>query len=151
MAALSVMVVLGLGGTLTEVGPWYRNLRKPALNPPDWLFGPAWTTIGVLTATAAVRAWRRAPTRRQRTVTIALFGVNAALNVAWSALFFKRRRPDLALVELLALLGSVAALIGAFLRRAPGAAALLLPYLLWVSFAGWLNREVVRLNGPFVR
>lgn len=149
VAGLATGSVLMLGGMLTEVGPWYRALRKPGLNPPDWVFGPAWTTIGVLTATAAVKAWRRARTRRQKVVVVALFGVNAVLNVAWSALFFKRQRPDLALVELLGLLGSVAALMGAFARRAPQASALLLPYFAWVSFAGWLNSEVVRLNAPF--
>ena len=149
VAGVATGGVLMLGGMLTEIGPWYRSLRKADLNPPDWLFGPAWTTIGVLTATAAVKAWRGAHTRRQKVVVVTLFGANAALNVAWSALFFKRQRPDLALIELLGLLGSVAAMVGAFSRRAPQASALLLPYLAWVSFAGWLNREVVRLNGPF--
>jgi benzodiazapine receptor len=148
-AALAALAVAVLGGLATEIGPWYRGLAKPAWNPPDWLFGPAWTLIYALTALAGVEAWQAARDAGQRRVLAALFIINGSLNVLWSLLFFRLRRPDWALVEVVALWLSILALIlycGRLRRRT---IALLLPYLLWVSFAAVLNASVVRLNTPF--
>lgn len=150
IASACVVVVLFSGGMLTEIGPWYRALRTPSWQPPDWLFGPVWTTIGVLTTWSAVLAWRSGD-GAQRGWVIALFAANAVLNVLWSLLFFKLRRPDWALPEAAALWLSVAALVAAFAGWSPRAALLLAPYLLWVGIAFFLNRAVVRLNRPFGR
>jgi len=148
VAAVLTMVVAGAGGALTQIGPWYFALAKPTWQPPDWLFGPAWTTIFTLTAIAGVLAWRNAAARG-RALVAAAFALNATLNVAWSALFFFLRRPDWALVEVVALWLSVAALMLVTRRFNRVAPWLLLPYLLWVGFAGVLNLAIVRLNGPF--
>lgn len=148
VAAGSVVGVLFLGGMLTEIGPWYNALRTPWWQPPGWAFPVVWTTIGVLTAWAAVLAWRSADAS-ERGWVVALFALNAALNVAWSGLFFKLRRPDWALPEAAALWLSVLALVVAFAAWTPFAAALLAPYLLWVGTAFFLNLAVVRLNRPF--
>ena len=145
------MFVLGLGGALTRLGPWYEDLRKPAWQPPGWLFGPAWTTIGVLTACSAVLAWRGAETRADRTRVIGLFAANGVLNVLWSALFFNRRRPDWALAEVGPLWLSIAALIAGLAPLSRRASWLLAPYLAWVSFASVLNFKIVQLNRPFGR
>lgn len=149
LAAVAAAAVAMLGGLMTELGPWYRSLQQPAWKPPDWAFGPAWTVIFALTALAAARAWREAPGRAQRRKLLWLLAVNAFLNVLWSVLFFRLRRPDWALVEVLLLWLSVGVLMATVARWSRGAAWLLLPYLLWVTFAGALNGAVVRLNGPF--
>ncbi len=148
VAALLTMLVAGAGGSLTQIGPWYFALAKPAWQPPDWLFGPAWTTIFTLTAIAGVLAWRGAA-GRGRWLVAGAFALNAALNIAWSALFFFLRRPDWALVEVVPLWLSVAGLMLVTARFNRVAPWLLLPYLLWVGFAGFLNLTIVRLNGPF--
>ncbi|MEO0398664.1 MAG: TspO/MBR family protein [Pseudomonadota bacterium] len=145
-AALSVSFA---GGSLTTIGPWYRALEKSTLNPPDWVFGPVWTIIYILVVFSAVYGWRTAQTPSRRRWVTVLFLANAGLNVGWSALFFAMQRPDWALMELTLLWLSVAALIAFLAPFARVSALLLTPYLAWVSFAGYLNMEVVRLNPPF--
>jgi len=147
-AAWAIVVALA-GMWATELGPWYASLRQPDWKPPDLWFGPAWTLIYTLAATAAAKAWLGAASRRQRLRLGAAFVLNGALNVLWSWLFFRARRPDLALAEVVLLWLSIALLIALAVRASPVAAWLLAPYLLWVSFAAALNCAVVRLNGPF--
>jgi translocator protein len=148
-AALGVVAVGGLGGLATELGPWYRALKLPSWQPPDWAFGPAWSMIYLLTAIAAVRVWLRAPSPRERAQWLAALAANGAINVFWSWLFFKARRPDWALAEVVLLWLSIALLIVIARRHDLIAALLLAPYLLWVTFAASLNYAVVRLNAPF--
>jgi tryptophan-rich sensory protein len=138
-----------LGGTLTDTGPWYQSLRKPSWQPPDWLFAPTWTLIFALSTVSAVYVWRNASTRVQREWMVGLFALNGFLNVFWSTLFFAMRRPDWALIEVVLLWLSILLPIIAFWRFARPASLCLLPYLLWVSFAAFLNLTVVQLNGPF--
>jgi tryptophan-rich sensory protein len=134
---------------MTDLGPWYQELNKPSWQPPDWLFGPAWTIIFALAAVAAVAAWRSAPTEADSEWIIILFAANGILNVLWSALFFHFHRPDWALIEVPFLWLSILIPIVVFWRYSKAASALLLPYLAWVTFAAVLNYEIVRLNGPF--
>lgn len=148
VAALLAVLVGGLGGLATDIGPWYFSLVKPSWQPPDWLFGPVWSTIYLLTAIAGVRAWRRGNPAQHRQFLLAL-AVNLVLNVLWSVLFFTVKRPDWALFEVAALWLSIAWLALVMRPYAPLSAALLLPYLLWVAFAGYLNWTILRLNGPF--
>jgi benzodiazapine receptor len=148
-AAAAAVLVASLGATMTDLGPWYQALEKPSWQPPDWLFGPAWTLIFALAAIAGVIAWRRAETDSQREWIIALFAINGTLNILWSALFFRLHRPDWSLIESVFLWLSVLALILAFYRYARRASWLLVPYLAWVTFAMILNYAIVRLNGPF--
>jgi tryptophan-rich sensory protein len=149
VAVLAAIAVAVIGGAMTDVGPWYRELEKPAYNPPDWLFAPAWTLIYALAVIAAVIGWQAADTSARRAWLISLFFCNASLNILWSALFFTVMRPDWALAEVAALWLSVLALIVFFLPFSRRAALALAPYLLWVSFAAWLNFAIVRLNAPF--
>jgi translocator protein len=146
VVAVVCLVVMGaLGGLATEIGPWYASLLKPSWQPADWLFGPVWTTIYILIGIAAVRAWRRAdaPAKNQ---LLWLWIINGLLNVVWSVLFFTMKRPDWALLEVVALWLSIAALIVVLARIDRLAAALLLPYLAWVSFAAYLNLTIAQLN-----
>ena len=152
VAFICMSIVLGAGFllTLSALTDWFQLLRKPSWQPPDWLFGPAWTTIGLLCVASAVIAWRGGD-EAQRSAEIRLFAVNGVLNAGWSALFFKLRRPDLALIEVGPLWLSVLALVAAFAPYRPVAAWLLAPYLLWVGFASVLNWKVYSLNRPFGR
>ncbi len=149
VAAALALATASLGGALTDIGPWYRGLAKPAFQPPDWLFGPAWTLIFALCAVAGAHAWNRAYGSHQRRRVLTLFAANAVLNVGWSLLFFHWRRPDWALVEVAFLWVSILALIVVLGRQAPRVRWLLAPYLAWVSFASVLNAAIVRLNAPF--
>lgn len=146
IAVVAAMTTGAIGGALTPLGPWYRELIKPAFQPPDWLFGPAWTTIFLLTAYAGHRAWEAG---NRSSVVLALFGINAALNVFWSYLFFFIQRPDWSTWEAVALWLSVIAIIVVFGRKTPSIRWLMAPYALWVAFAFVLNVAIVRLNGPF--
>lgn len=148
-AALSATAVAALGALLTQLGPWYYQLVKPSWQPPDWLFGPAWTLIFALSALAGVRYWRANTTREDRQWVMAAFALNAFLNTLWTLLFFRLERPDWALVEVPFLWLSILVLFVLISQGAHRAAWLLTPYLLWVSFAALLNWKIVQLNAPF--
>lgn len=149
VAAAAAVAVAVLGAISTDLGDWYYQLRQPAWKPPDWAFGPAWTVIFSLTAVAGVWAWRDAPDRAAREWLLALFALNGFLNVLWSLLYFRLRRPDWARVEVVFLWLSVALLIGVLGRYSRRAAWMLVPYLVWVAYAGALNWATVSLNAPF--
>ena len=149
VAGMAALALAAAGGLLTEVGPWYRQLRKPSWQPPDWAFGPAWTIILGLAAWSAALAWVAAPSAGARTLVVVLYGLNALFHLLWSPLFFKLRRPDWALLEVPLLWLSILAPMLLVAPFSPLAAWMLLPYLLWVSFAAYLNWTIVRLNRPF--
>ena len=149
IAALAACAVAGLGALTTDLGPWYRSLVQPSWQPPDWAFGPAWTTIFALAAIAGVLGWQRAPDQASREWMLGLFALNGVLNLLWSLLYFRLRRPDWALYEVGFLWLSVLLLIVVLRPYARTAAWLLVPYLLWVAFAGALNYASVQLNRPF--
>src|SRR5690606_10541549 len=128
-----VTIVALSGGLATEIGPWYQALRKPAFQPPDWLFGPAWTLIFLLTAIAAADCWRKARSDADRRWIVLVFTVNGILNVVWSVLFFKLRRPDWALGEVVLLWVSIVSLMIVARPLSTRALVLLAPYLAWVS------------------
>lgn len=148
-AALAAVAVAIVGALTTDLGTWYQGLRQPDWKPPDALFGPAWTLIFALCAVAGLQAWRKAPTAAAREWLLAAFALNAFLNVFWSLLFFRLHRPDWALIEVVFLWLSIALLIAICGRFEPKSRWLLLPYLVWVSFAAVLNFAVVQLNAPF--
>jgi len=148
-AACVTIFVLGVGGAMTSVGPWYQNLRKPTWNPPNWVFGPAWTIILGLAAWAGVDAWDNAQDPESQNLILILYGVNIVLHMLWSPLFFNLRRPDWALIEVPFLWLSILALIIGLAPLSQISTWALLPYLLWVSFAAFLNLVIVRMNPPF--
>jgi len=148
LAAAWGIAVAGCGAWLTDISPWYRALRKPSWQPPDWLFGPAWTVILGLASYSGYLAWRHAETVEVRAQIAWLFGLNGLLNILWSPLFFRLRRPDLALFEVPLLWLSILALMVVLVPVSTTASLLLLPYLAWVLFAAFLNLTIVRLNPP---
>ncbi len=149
VGAAAALAVAALGGSATDIGPWYYSLHKPSWQPPDWMFPVVWTLIYAVTALAGVVAWRAASSRAVRQRILVLFAANALLNVGWSELFFKMRRPDWALIEVVPFWLSIALLIAVLTPISSTAGRLLLPYLVWVAFAAILNLAVVRLNPGF--
>jgi tryptophan-rich sensory protein len=145
IAAGGVTILAFAGAAVTTIGPWYKGLRKPAWQPPDWLFAPAWTTIFILEAAAGVIGWKAG----DGWPMIAAFIVNGVFNILWSVFFFAMRRPDWALREVVLLWLSVVAMMVTVAAHAGPAWWLLLPYLLWVSFASVLNWKIIQLNAPF--
>ena len=149
IAAIAAMAVAMLGTTITDLGPWYQALEKPAWTPPGPAFGAIWTVVFALVALAGVTAWRNAPNVQTADWVIGLFSLNAFLNILWSLIFFRMQRPDLAFAELLLLWLSIGWLILCCSRVSKISALLLVPYLAWVSLAGLLNWRIIELNGPF--
>jgi len=147
-AAAAVLVAL-MGMLATDLSGWYQALEKPAWQPPDWLFGPAWTLIYALAALAGVSAWRGAADSIGRNRILTLFSLNAFLNVLWSLLFFRLHRPDWALIEVAFLWLSIIALMVGLRPFSRSSFWLLVPYLAWVTFAAVLNATIVRLNPGF--
>lgn len=149
LAACGLVVTSAGGARVTQLGPWYYGLKQPGWKPPDWLFGPAWTTIFLSMAFAFVVSWEQLPTAAAKLRLFGLFALNAGLNTTWSHLFFGLRRPDWALIEIAPFIGSIVLMmvtVAPLDRRAVWA---LVPYLCWVSFATLLNISVVRRNAPF--
>ena len=143
-------VVLSLSGAvITDIGPWYRALRKPSWQPPNFLFGPVWSTIFALAGWAAVRGWNAPGTSAQKAMFLAAFLTNGVGNLLWSYFFFRRRRPDWALVEVVPFWMTIVWMILAVRPLDTSAVWMLVPYLCWVSFATVLNVAIVRLNRPF--
>jgi len=132
-----------LGGS--PRGEWYRGLAKPTFTPPSWVFGPAWTALYICMGLAGWLVWLR---RGSVAVgaPLALFAVQLALNAAWTPLFFGLRSPGLAMIDIVALWLAILLTAGAFFRVSAAAGWLMLPYLLWVSFAAALNFSIWRLN-----
>jgi benzodiazapine receptor len=131
--------------TASEVPGWYRTLTRPAIAPPNWVFGPVWTLLYALMTIAAWQVWQLPPSPL-RTWGIALFLVQLGLNFAWSLFFFRQHALGAALAEIVLLWVAIGATTLVFGRVAPVAAWLMAPYWAWVSFATLLNAAFWRLN-----
>lgn len=151
-SVLSLVIILvicfavaGLGSLATtpNIANWYATLNKPSWNPPNWLFGPVWTLLYAMMGVAAWLVWRRVGWG----TAILCFAVQLGLNLAWSFIFFGAHQTGLAFVEIILLWLAIVATIISFSAVSKPAAALLIPYLLWVSFAAALNFTIWRLNG----
>lgn len=141
-----VFFAAGIGAAASiHAGTFYAQLIRPEWAPPGWLFGPVWTFLYALMGIAAWLIGRAGSYRAVR-IALVLFLAQLALNALWSWLFFGWFRGALAFADIVVLLTLIVATVFAFWRIRPLAAALLLPYLLWVSFAAVLNYSVWQLN-----
>jgi tryptophan-rich sensory protein len=142
-----LVLCLAASGTafFVSTGGWYASLRKPVWNPPSWLFGPVWTLLYVMMAVAAWLVWREGGWKNQ-TRPLALFLFQWLLNVLWTPLFFGMHRSGLAYIEIVALWSVLAATLGLFWRVKKTAGLLLVPYLVWVTFAAALNFTLWHMN-----
>jgi translocator protein len=138
------LVVGGGIGNLFQPGEWFEGLAKPSWNPPNWVFGPVWTTLYVLMGFAAWLIQDRYG--REARGAITLFVVQLLFNAGWSAIFFGLQAPGLAFAEIIVLWALIVATTIVFWRRRPLAGILLVPYLAWVTFAAVLNFAIWRLN-----
>ncbi len=140
--ALGTLAMRGKG---SPDGLWFRRLRKPSFQPPNWLFGPVWT---ILYATIAYSGWRiwKAPKSRERTSALSLWGAQLVLNAAWTPLFFGARKPALALADLVALDAAAAAYAATARKVDRQAAVVVTPYLGWLGFATALNTVIAVKN-----
>lgn len=137
--------VVGSVATAMGVEGWYRTLAKPSWTPPNWIFGPVWSTLYLLMGVAGWLVWKQAGFRAARQPLL-LFAIQLVLNGMWSWMFFAFQRPDWALANIVLLWLAIVATIVAFFRRSFLAGLLLVPYLAWVSFATILNFAIWRLN-----
>ena len=132
-------------GAIFRPGAWYEQLAKPSWRPPNWVFAPVWTLIYLTIAVSGWLVWRKAGLS-EGARPLAIYLVQLMLNAAWTPLFFGLHRPDLAFLDISLLWLSIIATIVVFYPLSPTAAFLLLPYLLWVTFAATLNFSIWRLN-----
>lgn len=144
VACVGVSFIPGLVGARFEPGAWYAALDMPPATPPAWVFPIVWPVLYAAMGVALYLVLTAA--RPVPAAPLALFAGQLVLNGAWSWLFFGLRRPDLALIDIVLLLAAVIATTALFWRRRRGAGALLLPYLLWVGYATYLNAAIWWLN-----
>ncbi len=149
-AVVFLVLVFGVASvgslaTARSVDGWYQMIEKPAWTPPGWLFGPVWTALYLMMAAAAWLVWRRHGVRAAL-LPLGLFVVQLLLNGAWSVIFFGLQEPGWAFAELVVLWAAILATLVAFWRAVPAAGWLMVPYQLWVTFAGALNFAIWRLN-----
>ena len=137
---------LGSVATSTELTTWYASLAKPAWNPPSWLFGPVWTILYVLMGIALFLVWREGLDRRDVRYAILIFAVQLGLNIAWSLVFFGLNSILGGLVVIFILWLAIWANIVAFYVISKPAGLILIPYLIWVSIASYLNYTIYLLN-----
>ncbi len=145
LAALAVTFGTAFVGSRFPVDEWYAELAKPAWNPPNWIFGPVWTLLYLLMALAAWLVWREHGLSGA-TLPLGVFVLQLILNAGWSWIFFGRHEIGLALVEILILWAAILWTIIGFWRLNPLSGGLMVPYLLWVTFAAALNAAIWRLN-----
>jgi tryptophan-rich sensory protein len=131
--------------TTPAIPGWYASLQKPAWNPPRWVFGPVWTLLYLMMAVAVWLVWRERGFAGAA-LALTLFLLQLVLNALWSIIFFGWRSPALALVEIFFLWAAIFATMLAFWRISHAAGWLMWPYLLWVTFAGFLNLAIWKLN-----
>lgn len=138
--------VIGSLFTAPSIPGWYSTLIKPSLNPPSWVFGPVWTTLYALMGIAAFLIWKKGLNNKGVTVALTIFAAQLVLNTLWSIIFFGLHSPGAAFIEIIFLWFAILATIIAFSKISKPAAWLLVPYILWVSFASYLNFMLWMLN-----
>jgi len=149
IAAIFVCQLAGIVGsvfTVPAISGWYGTIQKPLFNPPNWVFAPVWTMLFLLMGISLYIVWSRGLESKKAKIAVSAFGVQLALNIIWSLLFFGLQSPLLAFAEIILLWIAIFATMALFYRISRKAGLLLAPYLLWVSFAAFLNYSVWMLN-----
>lgn len=138
--------IIGSVFTAPAIPGWYAGLVRPALNPPSWVFGPVWTTLYVLMGIAAFLVWRNGWERKEVRAALGVFGLQLLLNASWSVVFFGLQSSGWALANIIALWFAIVWTMVLFYTISRPATYLLVPYILWVSFATYLNYALWILN-----
>ncbi len=150
LVACGVSLAAGVIGSLAVGGQgfssWYAAIQKPGFTPPSWVFGPVWTALYLLMGVAAFLVWQKGLGSRVVRIALVWFLVQLALNAAWTPVFFGLQRIGLAMVVIVLLWVVIVVTMYSFFRVSRPAGMLLVPYLLWVSFATVLNASIWHLN-----
>jgi tryptophan-rich sensory protein len=131
----------------TQDNAWFDTLAKPEWNPPDFVFGPVWTILYLLMGVSLWTVWFDKPDGKNKAPAIIVFACQLVCNFMWSILFFRFQSPFAALIDIVLLLILIIATMALFARHSKIAAYMLIPYLLWVSFAAVLNWKIWEMNG----
>lgn len=148
IVSILIPLTVGFAGsffTSSSINSWYSTINKPSFNPPNWLFAPVWTLLFILIGISFYLVWNK-DFGDIRSWVLLIYGANLALNLLWSLLFFGLRNPYLALIEIVILWFVILGNIIVFYRISRTAGLLLIPYLLWVTFASFLNYNIYILN-----
>lgn len=132
--------------TIAAIPIWYGALNKPFFSPPNWVFAPVWTVLYLMMGVASYLIWKQGIKKQKVRRTLTFYAIQLFLNFVWSWLFFGLHSPMLALVDIVFLWVFIVLTILKFYQLSKPAAYLLVPYLLWVSFATLLNFAIVILN-----
>jgi benzodiazapine receptor len=138
--------IIGSIFTTPAIPTWYANINKPTFRPPNWVFAPVWTTLYLLMGIALFLVLRKGLNEKGIKIAVAVFALQLVLNALWSYLFFGLESPFAAFIEIIFLWAAILISIILFFRISPVAGALLIPYIIWVSFASVLNFAIWRLN-----
>ena len=138
--------LIGSVFTTPAIPTWYRTLTKPSFTPPNWLFSPVWISLFVLMGISAFIVWHRGLSDKRVKIALSMFIVQLVLNTLWSVMFFGLRSPLAGFIEIIILWIAILLTVLRFLRISATAGILLIPYILWVSFAAVLNFSIWRLN-----
>lgn len=149
--AVSIIVcqLAGLFGsifTTSSIPTWYADLEKPPFTPPNWIFAPVWTSLFLLMGISTFLVWRKGLAQNRVKTALGIFAAQLALNTLWSILFFGLKSPVAGLIEIVILWIVILLTIQRFYQISKPAGILLLPYILWVSFAAVLNFSIWQLN-----
>jgi len=147
-ASIFVCLLAGAVGsifTVSAIPDWYASLAKPFFAPPNWVFGPVWTTLYVVMGISLFLVWRKGLGKKTKGA-LGIFGIQLALNVLWSLAFFGLKSPIAGFIVIIALWAAIAAAIMKFMKIERNASLLLIPYIAWVSIAAALNLSIVLLN-----
>jgi len=147
---LSLILPLSIGAfagmfTSEAIPGWYATLNRPSFNPPNWLFGPVWTTLYLLMGISFYMIWKQEKSK-ERDLALLFFFIQLALNFAWSFIFFYFNKIGFAFAEIVLLWLSIVLMMIRFYKIKPITAYINIPYLLWVSFASMLNLSYYLLN-----
>lgn len=148
---VSIVICLTVGAvsgyfTANEIPNWYATLIKPSFNPPNWIFGPVWSTLYILMAVSWWLVWKSDVASSKKNKAMLIFAIQLILNFFWSIIFFSFHQPGIALIEIIFMLIFILFSIIIFYPVSKPASYLLIPYLLWVSFASILNYTIWKLN-----
>ena len=148
---ISIAVPVAVGGvaglfTRPEIDGWYQTLQKPSWQPPNWVFGPVWTTLYIMMGIALYLVWKSNAEATLKRTAITLWIVQLVFNFFWSFIFFRQHQLDWALGEIIVLWFFILLTIFSFARISKLAAWLLVPYISWVSFASILTYTIYELN-----
>ncbi len=144
---VSIVEFIGSFFTVQAVMNWYPELIKPSFNPPNWLFAPVWTVLYILIALSGWLVWaKREENKGAVDAALTIYAIQLFLNVTWSYLFFWLNSPVMGLIGIIALWAAIVWNMASFYKISKGAFYLLIPYIIWVSFAGILNFAIWQLN-----